>query len=121
MEIFNGYKGKAIAAIFALVSLANFAAPCIVSGASSAGGNMGSLRVSSPAREQTHSRVFPHGGFFAAGGFPEVEATIEQSQPGLPVESEKLPKKTRYVQPHWVDGGYGVEVSEPGYWADSEK
>ena len=21
-----------------------------------------------------------------------------------------------YVQPRWVDGGYGVQVSQPGYW-----
>ena len=121
MEIFTGYKSKWVTVIFVLVSFISLAVPCIVLGASSAGGNMGSLRVSSPVREQTHSRVFPHRGFFAASGFPEVDATIEQSQPALPVESEKLPKKTRYVQPRWVDGGYGVEVSEPGYWADGEK
>ena len=121
MEIVNRYKNKAIAAIFTLVSLASLAVPCTVLGANRAGDNMGGLRVSSPATEQTHSRVFPHRGFFAAGGFPEVEATIEQSQPALPVESEKLSKTSRYVQPRWVDGGYGVEVSEPGYWTDSEK
>jgi hypothetical protein len=121
MTISNKCKSKGVAAIFVLVSFTSLAVPCIVLGASRAGDNMAGLRVSSPAREQTHSRVFPHRGFFAASGLPEVEATIEQSQPALPVESEKLPKKTRYVQPRWVDGGYGVEVSEPGYWTDSEK
>ncbi len=32
-----------------------------------------------------------------------------------------LPKREIYVQPQWVDGGYGVQVLEPGHWGDPEK
>jgi hypothetical protein len=36
------------------------------------------------------------------------------------MEPEKPAKKRAYVQPNWVDGGYGVEVLEPGYWTDTD-
>jgi|GEM_PF-2957862 hypothetical protein len=31
------------------------------------------------------------------------------------------PKRGIYVQPHWVDCSYGVQVLEPGHWTDPEK
>jgi len=33
----------------------------------------------------------------------------------------KPAKKGIYVQPQWVDGGYGVQVLEAGHWTDPEK
>jgi len=32
------------------------------------------------------------------------------------MEPSKPVNKGRYVQPRWVNGGYGVEVLQPGYW-----
>jgi hypothetical protein len=37
------------------------------------------------------------------------------AQPSEPTENRI------YVQPRWVDGGYGVQVLQPGYWADSKQ
>ena len=34
--------------------------------------------------------------------------------------SEKGGLNFLYTQPHWVDGEYGVEVLEPGYWTDTD-
>jgi hypothetical protein len=44
-------------------------------------------------------------------GEQEPQATVIM-QPQQPIH------KGRYVQSRWVDGGYGVQVSEPGYWTD---
>jgi hypothetical protein len=37
------------------------------------------------------------------------------AQPSEPAENKV------YVQPRWVDGGYGVQVLQPGYWADPKQ
>ncbi len=33
------------------------------------------------------------------------------------MDSTILAENRIYVPPRWVDGGYGVQVSQPGYWA----
>jgi len=56
-------------------------------------------------------------GFFAEDGLgdqgDQQVIILQQSQPAPTAE----PAENRiYVQPRWVDGGYGVQVLEPGYW-----
>jgi len=56
-------------------------------------------------------------GFSGVGGFVDEQPfmTIEQVQPAATTDPLE-PVKGMYVQPRWVDGGYGVQVSQPGYW-----
>jgi hypothetical protein len=125
MTIYNRHKNKGFLSIFALVSFAVLALPCLALGAGRAGGNSGGFGVSRPAGPQTHFHGFHGRGFIDGNGFFDgnggVEVTVEQSQPTATSEPEKPAHKGRYVQPHWVDGGYGVQVLAPGYWTDAEK
>jgi len=63
-----------------------------------------------------HRVGFNRFGFSGVGGFvDEQPAMIQEFQPAAttdPMESVN----GMYVQPRWVDGGYGVQVSQPGYW-----
>ena len=40
---------------------------------------------------------------------------IQQFQPAATTDPME-PVNRIYVQPRWVDGGYGVQVLQPGYW-----
>jgi len=66
--------------------------------------------------------ALPH---LAFGFFDEDEPNIviimQQSQFVPNTEPRKPAKKGIYVQPQWVDGGYGVQVLEAGHWTDPEK
>ena len=83
-----------------------------------------------PGGQQTHFRGFHRRGFFDGDGFFDgggffngdggVGVTVEQAQPAPITEPQQPTHKGRYVQPHWVDGGYGVQILEPGYWTDTE-
>ena len=58
-------------------------------------------------------------GWFGGGGVIDEPTVIiiQQFQPAPITE----PATDRiYVQPHWVDGGYGVQVLQPGYWTDAK-
>ena len=61
---------------------------------------------------------FPFHGYGFGGGVAVSDqpvVIIHQFQPAPITE----PATNRiYVQPRWVDGGYGVQVLQPGYWAD---
>jgi hypothetical protein len=50
------------------------------------------------------------------GWLDPVEIFIQQFQPAAATEPREPATNRVYVQPHWVDGGYGVQVLEPGYW-----
>ena len=59
-------------------------------------------------------------GFLGGGGIVGEQPVIiiQQFQP----EAASEPAENRiYVQPRWVDGGYGVQVLQPGYWADPKQ
>jgi hypothetical protein len=64
----------------------------------------------------------PFHGFGFGGGVVVSEqpvVIIQQFQPA-PVTEPREPATNRvYVQPRWVDGGYGVEVLQPGHWTDN--
>jgi hypothetical protein len=69
-----------------------------------------------------HRRPFHRFGFSGVGGVREQEVIIIQQFPPAPAVESKEPDTNRiYVPPRWVDGGYGVQVLEPGYWTDPKK
>jgi hypothetical protein len=45
----------------------------------------------------------------------------QQFQPAPTTEPTEPAKKGIYVEPRWVDGGYGVQVLQPGYWTDAKQ
>jgi hypothetical protein len=80
------------------------------------------FRVSRPFGQQAHLRGFHRRGFFRGDGFffdgDGGVITVEQPEPAAIIQTEQPVRKGRYVQPRWVDGGFGVQVSEPGYWTE---
>ena len=142
MTIYDRGKNRSSLLIFALVSFAVLALPCLALGAGRARGSSGSFHASSggfhvsrPVGQQTHFRVsrpgqrthlqgFHRRGFFDGDGFVGGDGgviTVEQPQPTTIIQAQQPVHKSRYVQPRWVDGGYGVQVLEPGYWTDNGK
>jgi hypothetical protein len=82
--------------------------------------NSGTFR-SNPHGQHSFPHRFNRFGFFGGDGLADfggdgLDVNIQpvQSAPS----SEPEPTENRvYVPPRWVDGGYGVQVSQPGYWA----
>ena len=105
--------------------------PYFVFGAQSFGG-FGRFRGSAINRQHSFSRPFNRFGlvpfnrfgWFGAGG------VVDDGQPVIIIQQFQSPAATEprepvtnriYVQPRWVDGGYGVQVLQPGYWADPKQ
>ena len=82
--------------------------------------NSGTFR-SNPHGQHSFPHRFNRFGFFGGDGLADfggdgLDASIQPVQPAP--SSEPEPTENRiYVPPRWVDGGYGVQVSQPGYWA----
>ena len=59
-------------------------------------------------------------GFFGADGLgdqgDQQVIIIQQSPPAPTAEPSESVENKIYVQPRWVDGGYGVQVLQPGFW-----
>ena len=120
MTTYNTRRKKVFRCLFALVTVTTLAVPYVALGAGHAFRNSGTFRSNSHGQ---HS--FPHRfnrfGFFRGDGFDDfggdgLDASIQPVQPAP--SSEPEPTENRiYVPPRWVDGGYGVQVSQPGYWA----
>jgi hypothetical protein len=69
------------------------------------------------------SRPFNRFGWFGVGGVIDEQPVIIIQHFQSPAATEpKEPDTNRiYVQPRWVDGGYGVEVLQPGYWTNPKQ
>src|SRR5262249_44317486 len=59
------------------------------------------------------------GGYGVYGEQPAI--IIQQFQPPVFAQASEATENRVYVQPRWVDGGYGVQVLQPGYWADPKQ
>lgn len=112
MRTYKKQKKKGFAAIVALISLASLVLPGVALGVDPSYGNN--------VFDTSSSGGFYHPDFFGEDEPVGVEVTVKQSSPPPTAEPEKPAKTRRYVQPHWVDGGYGVEILEPGSWTGTE-
>ena len=59
------------------------------------------------------------GGYGVYGEQPAI--IIQQFQPPVFAQASEATENRVYVQPRWVDGGYGVQVLQPGYWTTPKK
>lgn len=118
MTTYSTHRKEGFRWLFALVTVITLAVPYVALGAASAFRNSETFSVSNSRRQPFFSH---RSRFFGGDEFDGLEVTVEQSQPVPTIEPEKPAEKRTYIQPHWVDGGYGVEVLAPGYWTDTEK
>ena len=107
---------------FMLASGIALTLPYLAFGAAHSFGNVGRFRAPGMHREHSSSRHLHRIEVFDEGGLDGQQVVIIQqfqSQatggPGKPTDNGI------YVPPHWVDGGYGVQVSKPGYWIDPKQ
>ena len=81
----------------------------------------GNTVISRPAGTRLHG--FHGNGFVVGegllGGDSAMTVTGAQSQFMEIIQPQQPVHRGRYVQPRWVDGGYGVQVLQPGYWIDN--
>jgi hypothetical protein len=86
-------------------------------------GGSGRFRGSTMHRQHSFLRPFNRFGWFGVGGVIDEQPVIIIQHFQSPAATEpKEPDTNRiYVQPRWVDGGYGVEVLQPGYWTDAKQ
>ena len=84
--------------------------------------DMGIFRAPQMQQQHAFSRPFPGIGWFGFGGVSEPpNIIIQQFQPATAAQPNKPAENRIYVEPRWVDGGHGVEVLQPGYWADPKQ
>ncbi len=105
--------------------------PYLAFGAARSFGGSGRFRGSTISRQHSFSRPFnrfglvPFNGLggFGVGGFIDEQPVIIIQQFQSPAATEPREPATNriYVQPRWVDGGYGVQVLQPGYWAEPKQ
>ena len=114
MTPFNSRRKNCFLCLLALVTVTTLALPYTALGAGQPFGGSGSgmhRRPSSP-------RHFHRFGFFGDEGLDDQQIVIIQQPQPAPTASPSEPAENRiYVQPRWVDGGYGVQVLQPGYWS----
>jgi hypothetical protein len=119
MITYNRRSKKGFRCLFALVTVITLALPGLVFGASQSFGRSGSFTASRMHSQPSFSHRSNRFGFFGADGLDDQQVVIIQQLPSAPTTEPSEPAENRiYVQPHWVDGGYGVQVLQPGYWID---
>lgn len=132
MTTYNTLRKKGFRYLFALVTVATLAVPYVALGAGRAGPafrNSGRSSVSSSHQQQSFSRPFHRFdrfgrdrfgrfGFFGGDGFDDFGGDgLGQDVTSIAPSTEpELAENRIYVPPRWVDGGFGVQVSQPGYW-----
>ena len=106
--------------------------PHFAFGAARSFGGSGRFRGSTIQRQHFISPSFNRFGFnrcgfngfgcgFLGGGGIVGEQPVIIIQPFQPEAASEPAESRIYVQPRWVDGGYGVQVLQPGYWADPKQ
>src|SRR5262245_29698548 len=103
--------------------------PYLAFGASRFFGGSGRFRDSTRHRQDSFLRPFNRFGLVPFNGFG-VGGVVDDEQPVIiiqqfqsaPTPEPREPAANKiYVQPRWVDGGYGMQVLQPGYWADPKQ
>jgi hypothetical protein len=104
---------KAIIFGFILAIGITLTQPYLVFGAGQSFGRSGSVAGTS----RMHGHRFGFFGLDGLGDPGDQQVIIIQQSPTTPTtEPVEAAENRIYVQPRWVDGGYGVQVLEPGYW-----
>ena len=117
MTTYNTHRKKGFSWLVALVTVTTLAIPYVAFGAGRASGTSGSFTASGMHGRPSFSRRFHGFGSFDGDGLDDQQVVITQQSSSAPITGASAPPKDRvYVQPHWVDGGYGVQVLQPGYW-----
>ena len=99
----------------------NLSLPYLAFGAARSFGSSGRFKAPRMHRQHSFSHPFHRFGFFGVGGDGEQQVIIIQQFHSAGAQEHREPATNRiYVPPRWVDGGYGVQVLEPGYWTDSK-
>jgi len=116
MTTFNTHRKKGFRWLFALVTVTTLAFPYVALGAGPAFRSSGAFSSSSHG-QHSFSRPFHRFGFFGGDGLDEQNVIIQQPQSAPTTEPSEPTENRIYIPPRWVDGGSGVQVSTPGYWA----
>jgi hypothetical protein len=115
MTTYNTCRKKGFRCLFALVTVTTLLVPYLAFGAGQSFGRSGSFTAS--RRQPSFSHRFHRFGFVGGVGLDDQDVTIIQQFQPAPTPEPSEPAESRiYVPPHWVDGGYGVQVLQPGYW-----
>jgi hypothetical protein len=115
MTTYNPRRKKGLRCLFVLVTVTTLAVSYVALGASPGFRNSGSVRSRSHGRPSA-SHPFHRSGFFGGDGLDDQNFIIIQPVQAAPSTEPKLAENRIYVPPHWVDGGYGVQVLQPSYW-----
>lgn len=93
--------------------------PYLAFGAGQSFGRSGSVGPSGMHGHRSFSHRFDRFGFFGVDGLGDQgdqQIIVIQQSPPAPSAAPEPTENRIYVPPHWVDGGYGVQVLQPGYW-----
>jgi hypothetical protein len=115
MTTHNAHRKKGLLCLFALVTITTLAVSYVALGAGPAFRNSGTFSSSSHG-QHSFSHSFHRFGFFGGDGFDDQDVTITQPVQPAPSTEPEPAENHIYVPPRWVDGGYGVQISQPGYW-----
>jgi len=114
MTTFNTCRKNRFPYLLALVTVTTLAVPFTALGAGQSFGRSGSGMHGQPSSPH-HFHGF---GFLDGDGLGDQQVVIIQQTQPPPTAKPSEPAENRvYIQPHWVDGGYGVQVLQPGYWS----
>jgi hypothetical protein len=82
--------------------------------------SFGRLREQQGRKFKAHrTHPFHHFGLSDWSGSSDQQVIIVQEFSPAPTAEPREPTKGKiYVAPRWVDGEYGVQVLQPGYWTD---
>jgi hypothetical protein len=109
---------------FILASGITLTLPHLAFGAAHSFGGLRRFGAPGIHRQHAFSRPFNRFGFNSFG-FSGVGGVVVDEQPAITIQQFQPaattdpmePVNRIYVQPRWVDGGFGVQVLQPGYWA----
>ena len=115
MTTYSTGRKRVFRCLFALVTVATLAVSYVALGAGPAFRNSGTFSSGSHG-QPSFSHSFHRFGFFDRGLDDQQIVIIQQPQSAPTTEPSEPTKNRIYVPPRWVDGGYGVQVLEPGHW-----